>query len=86
MKSRKVAIFTGTRAEYGLLYWLMKDIKEDADLNLQVLVSGSHLPPEFGLTYQEVQRDGFEISEMVEFLLSSDTPVGMAKSMGLAVI
>ena len=86
MKSRKVAIFTGTRAEYGLLYWLMKDIKEDADLNLQVLVSGSHLSPEFGLTYQEVQRDGFEISEMVEFLLSSDTPVGMAKSMGLAVI
>lgn len=83
---RKICIVTGTRAEYGLLYWLMKEIVADADLHLQVIATGMHLSPEFGLTYQQIEADGFTIDAKVEMLLSSDSPVGIAKSMGLGVI
>lgn len=86
MKKRKICIVTGTRAEYGLLYWLMKEIQEDPDLELQVIATGMHLSPEFGLTYQKIEEDGFRIDEKVEMLLSSDTPVGISKSIGLGVI
>lgn len=82
----KVAVFTGTRAEYGLLYWLLKDIQADTELDLQIIVSAMHLSPEFGLTYQQIETDGFEITEKVEMLLSSNTSVGTAKSIGLGVI
>jgi len=83
---RKVAVFTGTRAEYGLLYWLMTDIQNDQELDLQLIVSGMHLSSEFGNTYQQIEKDGFVIDEKVEILLSSDSTVGVAKSMGLGVI
>lgn len=86
LENRKVAVFTGTRAEYGLLYWLMKDIQSDPDLQLQLIVSGMHLSPEFGLTWQQIEKDGFSIDEKIEILLSSDSPVGTAKSMGLGVL
>lgn len=85
-KMKKIAVFTGTRAEYGLLYWLLKDIQSDDDLELQLLVSGTHLSPEFGNTYCEIEQDGFFIDEKIEILLSSDTAVGVAKSMGLGVL
>ena len=84
--AKKVAVFTGTRAEYGLLYWLLHDIRADNDLQLQLLVSGSHLSPEFGHTYQQIEADGFDISAKIEILLSSDSAVGTVKSMGLALI
>lgn len=83
---RKICIVTGTRAEYGLLYNLMKEVQKEDNLELQIVVTGMHLSPEFGLTYRQVERDGFVIDEKVEMLLSSDTPVGIAKSMGLATI
>ncbi|NTV49360.1 MAG: UDP-N-acetylglucosamine 2-epimerase (hydrolyzing) [Geobacteraceae bacterium] len=83
---RKICVVTGTRAEYGLLYWLMKEIQEDTDLQLQLIVTGMHLSPEFGLTYRTIEEDGFIIDAKVEMLLSSDTPVGIAKSIGLGVI
>ncbi|OED64547.1 UDP-N-acetyl-D-glucosamine 2-epimerase, UDP-hydrolysing [Vibrio splendidus ZS-139] len=83
---KKVAVFTGTRAEYGLLFWLLKDIQSDPDLTLQLLVSGMHLSPEFGDTYKQIEIDGFQIDEKIEILLSSDSPVGTAKSMGLGVL
>ena len=83
---RKVCIVTGTRAEYGLLYWLMKEMGADPDLQLQLIATGMHLSPEFGLTYQQIEADGFTIDAKVEMLLSSDSPVGIAKSMGLGVI
>jgi len=86
MAARQICIVTGTRAEYGLLYWLMREVEEDPDLALQVMATGMHLSPEFGLTYQEIEEDGFEIDEKVEMLTSSDTPVGIAKSMGLGTI
>lgn len=84
--AKKIAVFTGTRAEYGLLYWLMRDIAADPELELQLLVSGMHLSPEFGSTWHAVEADGFKIDAKVEMLLSSDTPVGIAKSMGLGSI
>ena len=83
---RKICIATGTRAEYGLLYWLMKEVVADADLHLQIIATGMHLSPEFGLTYQQIEADGFTIDAGVEMLLSSDSPVGIAKSIGLGVI
>lgn len=86
MLTKKVAVFTGTRAEYGLLYWLLKDIQSDSELTLQLLVSGMHLSPEFGETYQQIERDGFKIDEKIEILLSSDSAVGTVKSMGLGVL
>ena len=86
MSKRKICIATGTRAEYGLLYWLMKEIQDDKDLELQIIVTGMHLSPEFGLTYKVIEDDGFVIDAKVEMLLSSDSPVGIAKSIGLGVI
>lgn len=83
---RKIAVFTGTRAEYGLLYWLLKDIHNDPELELKLLVAGMHLSPEFGMTYQQIEADGFCIDEKVEMLLSSNSAVGTAKSIGLGVI
>ncbi|MDC0410295.1 UDP-N-acetylglucosamine 2-epimerase [Gammaproteobacteria bacterium] len=84
--SKKIAVFTGTRAEYGLLYWLMKDIQSDSELRLQLLVSGMHLSPEFGETYHQIEKDGFVINEKVEMLLSSNSAVGTAKSIGVGVL
>lgn len=86
MSRRKICIVTGTRAEYGLLYWLMKKIQDDPDLELQLIVTGMHLAPEFGLTYQAIEEDGFVIDAKVEMLLASDTAVGITKSIGLGVI
>jgi len=83
---RIICVVTGTRAEYGLLYWLMKEIQAADDLDLQIIATGMHLSPEFGLTYQQIECDGFTIDEKVEMLLSSDSEVGIAKSMGLAMI
>lgn len=82
---RKICVVTGTRAEYGLLYWLMKEIQANAQLELQVIVTGMHLSPEFGLTYKEIEKE-FKIDKKIEMLLSSDTSVGISKSMGLAQI
>jgi GDP/UDP-N,N'-diacetylbacillosamine 2-epimerase (hydrolysing) len=84
--NRKICVVTGTRADYGLLRWVLKGIKDDADLNLQIIATGMHLSPEFGFTYKAIEADGFEIDRKVEMLTSSDTPVGIAKSMGLGMI
>ena len=83
---RKVCVVTGTRAEYGLLYWLMKEIQASEKLELQLIVTGMHLSPEFGLTYQQIEQDGFEIHRKIEMLLSSDTEVGITKSMGVGLM
>lgn len=82
----KICVITGTRADYGLLRPLIKKIKNDKELKLQLVTTGMHLSPEFGLTYKEIEGDGFKIDEKVEMLLSSDSPVGISKSMGLAMI
>lgn len=83
---KKVCVVTGTRAEYGLMYWLLKFLKEEKDITLQLIVTGMHLSPEFGLTYREIEKDGFNIDKKIEMLLSSDSEIGISKSMGLAQI
>lgn len=86
MKKRKICVVTGTRAEYGLLFWLLKGLNNDKDIELQLCVTGMHLSPEFGLTYETIEKDGFQIHKKIEILLSSDTSVGINKSMGLGLI
>ena len=83
---KKVCIVTGARAEYGLLLWLMKGIQKAHDLELQVIATGMHLSAEFGLTYKEIEKDGFTINKKVEMILSSDTPSAISKSTGLGLI
>jgi UDP-N-acetylglucosamine 2-epimerase (non-hydrolysing) len=83
---KKIAVFTGTRADYGLLYWLISDIQTSTELDLQLIVSGSHLSPEFGNTIEQIEKDGFHVDEKIEMLLSSNSAVGTAKSMGLGII
>ncbi|WP_407370244.1 UDP-N-acetylglucosamine 2-epimerase [Carnobacterium sp.] len=83
---KNICVVTGTRAEYGLLMPLLEQIKQAEDLELQLLVTGMHLSPEFGLTYKLIEAEGYTINEKVDILLSSDTPVGISKSMGLGMI
>lgn len=83
---RKICVITGSRAEYGLLSGLMAAIKNDIDLQLQIIATNMHLSPEFGYTYKEIAQDGFVIDKKVEMLLSSDTANGTTKSVGLATI
>jgi GDP/UDP-N,N'-diacetylbacillosamine 2-epimerase (hydrolysing) len=83
---RKICIFTGSRAEYGLLRGVMQGIQDSPELTLQVVATGMHLSPEFGMTIQEIGADGFEPDETIEILLSGDTPTAICKSMGLAMI
>jgi GDP/UDP-N,N'-diacetylbacillosamine 2-epimerase (hydrolysing) len=84
--SRKICVSTGSRAEYGLLRWVMEGIRKMPGLELQVIATGMHLSPEFGLTYREIEKDGFIIDRKVEMLVSADTPTGLANSMGLGLI
>lgn len=84
--SIRICIITGTRAEYGLFYPLMKEIQKNDAFQLQIIATGMHLSPEFGMTYQVIEQDGFVIDEKVETLLSSDTDAGIAKSTGLSII
>ena len=83
---RKICVVTGTRAEYGLLYWLMKEIGVDKDLKLQIIATGMHLSEEFGSTYQQIEKDGFTIDKKVDISLVSDTELSISKSMGLGMI
>ena len=86
MKKRKICVFTGSRSEYGLLYWLMQNIKKDRNLKLQIIVSGMHLSSEFGSTYKEIEKDGFKIDRKVNMHLSSENITGVAKSTGIGLI
>lgn len=84
--SRKICVVTGTRAEFGLLRWLMQEIEASDALTLQVIATGMHLSPEFGSTYREIEQAGFNIDVRVEMLLSADTASAVTKSMGLGLI
>ncbi|MDA9288021.1 UDP-N-acetylglucosamine 2-epimerase, partial [Amylibacter sp.] len=86
MSKRKICIITGSRADYGLLYWLMKDIEAGSLFELQLVVTGMHLSPEFGMTVNVIEQDGFKIMRRVETLMSSDSAVGITKAVGLGVI
>lgn len=84
--NRKICVVTGTRADYGLLRWVIQGIDDAPDLDLQIIATGMHLSPRFGLTYREIEKDGFHIDKKVEMQLNSNTPDGITKSMGLGMI
>lgn len=86
MSKRKLCVITANRAEYGLLKCLLDEISSDSALELQLIVTGSHLSPEFGYTINQIKEDGYLIVKSIEMLLSSDSPIGISKSMGLAQI
>jgi UDP-hydrolysing UDP-N-acetyl-D-glucosamine 2-epimerase len=83
---RKIAVVTTSRADYSHLYWPLHDLSLHPDVDLQLIVMGAHLSPEFGHTIREIERDGLAIAARIECLLSSDTDVGMAKTIGLATL
>jgi len=83
---RKIAVVTGTRAEYGLMYWIMRGIQDDPELELQLIVTGMHLSSDYGRTVESIEADGFPIADKVEMLLSSDSETAVSTSMGLAMI
>jgi len=83
---RKIAVITTSRADYGHLYWPLRTLADRGDVDLQLIVLGAHLSPEFGRTVREIEKDGFSIAARVECLLSSDSDVGMAKTIGVAVL
>ena len=83
--SRNICVVTSSRADYGLLRWVMQGIKDDPELNLQIIATGMHLSPTFGLTCKVIEEDGFEVNAKIEILGSSDTPTAIAESMALAL-
>jgi len=83
---RKIAVITTSRADYGHLYWTLKELKNRPEIDLQLIALGAHFSPEFGNTFKEIETDGFTIDERVECLLSSDSDVGMAKTIGIATL
>lgn len=85
-RPRRICVVTGSRAEYGLLQWIMRHLQDDSSIQLQVLATGMHLSPEYGNTWQAIVADGFTIDRKIEMLLSSDTPQAMAKSTGIGLM
>jgi len=83
--TRRVCVVTGTRAEYGLLHLLLKDIQQAPELELQLVVTGMHLSPKYGSTYREIERDGFRIDAKIDMELDDDAAVGLTRSMGIAL-
>ena len=82
--THKICVITGSRAEYGLLRWVMQGIKDEPTLTLQIIATGMHLSPQFGNTNREIEVDGFVIDRKIETLTNDDTAVGIARSMGYA--
>lgn len=85
MSKRKILVFTGTRADYGIMYWLMKELQEHKEVDMQLLVSGTHLSEQHGNTCMEIEKDGFEITRKVEILPSDGTPDCIAKTVAIAI-
>jgi len=82
----RICVITSARSDYGPLRWTMRSLKEDSSFDFKLIVTGSHLSPEYGFTYRDIEKDGFEADSKVEMLLSSDSSTAIAKSMGLCTI
>lgn len=83
---RRIGVVTSSRADYSHLYWPLRELAAREDVDLGIFAFGAHLSPEFGNTVGEIERDGFRIHARIECLLSSDSDVGMAKTIGLATL
>ncbi len=85
-RKRKIAVVTTSRADFGHLYWTLKDLKDHSEIDLKLIAIGAHFSPEFGNTFKEIEADDFTINESIECLISSDSDVGMAKTIGVATL
>ena len=83
MKKKRIVFLTGTRADFGKIKSLILGFQKNKKFRVSIFATGMHLSPEFGLTFREIEKDGFLINRKIEMLISSDTTVGIAKSMGL---
>jgi len=83
---RKIAVVTTSRADYSFLYWPLRDLASHPDVDLKIVAFGPHLSPEFGCTIREIENDGFHVDARIECLMSSDSDVGMAKTIGVATL
>lgn len=83
---KKILVVTGTRAEYGLLYWTMKEIQKDDELELQLIVTGNHLIKDYGYTIEQIKKDGFKIDDEIDMMINSERKSGIVKSMGIEMI
>ena len=86
MTPRNICVATTSRADYGLLYHLLREIQADPGLRLQIIAAAMHMSPEFGLTYRQIEQDGFEIDKKIDMLLSADSEAAVAKSIGVGLI
>ncbi len=83
---RTIAVVTTSRADYSHLYWVLRELDASGEIELGLIVAGAHLSPAFGMTVDQIEADGFRVDARVECLLSSDTDVGMAKTIGTATL
>ncbi len=83
---RRIAVVTSSRADYSHLYWPLRELAAHPQLDLKLIAMGPHLSPEFGCTVAEIEKDGFAVAAQIECLLSSDSDVGMAKTIGVATL
>lgn len=86
MDRQRICVVTGSRAEYGLLYWILRELQVDHDVELQLIVTGTHLAPDFGMTVRDIEADGFTVTRRVEMLQASDTASGLAKGIAMGLI
>src|SRR5215831_17753226 len=84
--ARRICVVTGSRAEYGLLYWVLRELRDDPAFELQLVVTGMHLAAEFGHTVDEIERDGFVTAKRVEMLVAGDSPAAIARSIALGIV
>src|SRR5579862_6572541 len=83
---RTIAVVTTSRADYSLLYWPLRELAAHPDIELKIVALGPHLSPEFGSTIREIEKDGFSIDARIECLISADSDIGMAKTIGVATL
>lgn len=83
---KRICVLTSTRADYGLLKPIIAKLNNVEKFDVRIVATGAHLSPEFGLTYQEIERDNFVVDKKIDMLLSADSPSSISKSMGLAMI
>ena len=83
---KKICVVSGSRSEYGLLYWLLKEIELNIKFKLQFIVTGSHLSKEFGETYKQIKSEGFKIDKKIEILKFGNTNLGITKSIGSGIM
>ena len=86
LKKFKVCVVTGSRSEYGLLYWFLKELKIDKKIDFNLIVTGSHLSHKYGYTIEEIKKDNFKVEKEIKIVSSSDTPHAISKSTASGIV